>query len=717
MAWLKQHHRILTIELPATVLKEFNAKEWVKKAVDCGADVIVAFAYSYLGGLTFYKSKFAPPHPDMGDRDILRETVEECRKQGVKVIAYVNSIWGGEHEYKEHEDWCQRRYNGKIVEMGPSREMCLNSPHREYIINIVREILENYDVDGIFVDEPSFQSWCKCKYCEEKFKAETGLEIPKYAKWDNPKWIKFMEWRYKCITEAIEEIAKNVKSVKNDAICFFQFHFPISSFSWLWLSIVGGGKMEWRYGSEYEGFYIPRIYAEKLEDISKHEDVVSMELYRSFARQPVWWIGACIKYAKRFADNKPIFTLVETPFFPWSLYLRPSVELKATIGEIVANGGCPWFSIYGPGISDMRRLETIKEVFQKLKSCEEHLNNVDLLKYAAVLFSLQTVDYYAANDTEGRYLNHFLGFYRSMIENHIQVDVLSDKDISFDVLKEYKVVCLPNAACLSDLQIRELEKYVKSGGGLIATYETSLYDEKGVKRNNFGLADLFNIDYTGKTEDAGITYIRISNEHPVVDNISKGVLLPYFLNIPVSTPRSMDNVLAILVKPPETMFSPIGEDTKIPVILAQNYGEGRVVFIPGCLDAIYMLMEINDYCNILANAVRWAAKSPEPVEVKNCPRIVEVNSWEKKDGKRIIVHLVNHGHDTRPILGPISRLVNYAIPVYDVEIQVRKAVNEKVKKAYLAFHNKTLDYEVKDNLVKIVVPKVEDYEIVVIEFD
>ena len=46
-------------------------------------------------------------------------------------------------------------------------------------------------------------------------------------------------------------------------------------------------------------------------------------------------------------------------------------------------------------------------------------------------------------------------------------------------LAAFKTLILPNIAALSDGQCAQLREFVERGGGLVATYETSLYDESG----------------------------------------------------------------------------------------------------------------------------------------------------------------------------------------------------------------------------------------------
>ena len=67
-------------------------------------------------------------------------------------------------------------------------------------------------------------------------------------------------------------------------------------------------------------------------------------------------------------------------------------------------------------------------------------------------------------------------------------------------IDRFKTLILPNIAALSTQQCNQIRAFVEQGGSMVATYETSLYDEWGVRRNDFGLASLFGTSFTGKEE-------------------------------------------------------------------------------------------------------------------------------------------------------------------------------------------------------------------------
>ena len=81
------------------------------------------------------------------------------------------------------------------------------------------------------------------------------------------------------------------------------------------------------------------------------------------------------------------------------------------------------------------------------------------------------------------------------------IDVITDQDVTKgDRLNLYKVLILPNTICLSDVQLMNIQRFVAAGGGLVAIHESSLCDEFGTRRSDFGLAELFQASYAGNED-------------------------------------------------------------------------------------------------------------------------------------------------------------------------------------------------------------------------
>ena len=81
--------------------------------------------------------------------------------------------------------------------------------------------------------------------------------------------------------------------------------------------------------------------------------------------------------------------------------------------------------------------------------------------------------------------------------------VINDWNLNAADLAQYKVLVLPNTACLDDAQVAAIEQFVRNGGGLVASLDTSLFDEFGNPRKNFALGDVLGVDYRGLPDAAG----------------------------------------------------------------------------------------------------------------------------------------------------------------------------------------------------------------------
>ena len=90
------------------------------------------------------------------------------------------------------------------------------------------------------------------------------------------------------------------------------------------------------------------------------------------------------------------------------------------------------------------------------------------------------------------------GMYEALLRGRFAFDYVHEDRLEPERLKKYRALLLPNIAMLSDRQCEQLRAYVRGGGSLVASFETSLYDENLNPRSDFGLANLFGVSQGGR---------------------------------------------------------------------------------------------------------------------------------------------------------------------------------------------------------------------------
>ncbi len=81
--------------------------------------------------------------------------------------------------------------------------------------------------------------------------------------------------------------------------------------------------------------------------------------------------------------------------------------------------------------------------------------------------------------------------------------MISEHNVTLEISFDYAVVILPNNFCMSDRNAMCRGGWTScAGGGLVATFETSLYDENGNARKDYALADLFGAHILSSTKTA-----------------------------------------------------------------------------------------------------------------------------------------------------------------------------------------------------------------------
>lgn len=699
-AWTDGPHRVLLLNLREGDEPKVEAEALVAAAKEYRA---TAFCLSGGGIVAFYQTRIAGHRISngLGNRDLLAEVIPVAHREGMRVLARIDPSCAPKALAAEHPEWFTRDRNGHFCEVSEHYVTCPNAGYyRERMVEVVREILQRYDADGIWNNQGKFAAWetglCYCDICQAMFNAEFGHAIPQTENWDDPLWRHYNEWRYRRIADWVALMHREIHAVKKDAVFIAAVQLMES------LETIRPGGWDIDYWLE-------------------HQDIPTFECQRRHTAP--FWPGIQAKYLATLAPDKPRWMTVSY-FYPWwRLYAAPEAENRPWIAQQVANGVSPWLHING-GYSDLfdrRGAAPMKAVFQRLARWEKYLDRAQSQARVVLVLSRHTQDNYGRDKPQARYLDFIRGWYLALQEAHIPFDVMSDKLISTERLARYGAVVISNLACLSDAAAAALAEYTQAGGGLIAGFEAGLFDAEGNPRATPALDALLGITRTGKREGLKSSYAKLeARDDPLLENIGDTDLIPNEGALIDVTPAPGHAVPLTLIPPviahdgatisiPE--YSAIRATTTTPVATRGNAGKGRVVYVANTMEALYYHYGFPDLGRVLANAVRWALAEPLTLEV-DAPDYVDVTHMGQPG--RALVHLINLPLD-KPLNTGWRHPGRNLVAVRDIVVRLRPPAGQKVKSARLASNEALLSFEMRNDACVVTVPALTDHEIVIFE--
>src|SRR5262249_716012 len=210
-------------------------------------------------------------------------------------------------------------------------------------------------------------------------------------------------------------------------------------------------------------------------------------------------------------------------------------------------------------------------------------------------------------------------------------DFIHEGNLDAAPLRKYRAVLIPNAVYLSDGQCEAIRQYIKDGGSLLATFETSRYTEWGDPRPDFQLADIFGAHVAGGViGPRGNSYARMEVRHPILEGFDGTALLPGAENrvpiSPVSDPLVLSVVPAYPAFPPEMVY-PRAPRTTEPAAIFRELGKSRIAYFAGDVDRTCWRSGNSDLSQLLQNAINWV-RGPDPVVSVNGAGLIEAFAWQ-----------------------------------------------------------------------------------------
>ncbi len=342
-----------------------------------------------------------------------------------------------------------------FLEQYTAEQFCMNNPdfqhaYREY----VRLLLDETGIDGLMSDDGIFYSgWksCGCEWCRKKFMDNYGHEVPPvrdtsfWGNYHNEAFKDWIEMRFSTTREFLE----GVRSVTGK-------DFPLMTCC----SDSVGSNLP-GYGMSYQEFIKPCNHI--MLEMCGNTPALNGSWQSNFPAQMLHLgIGhennaPCLGLGYGFSEAAADFIWAFNKFL----------------------GSDTWFSTLKGrlGLRDSEMLSLKDDIELPVNGFNWEKNNpgifdADTDSDVAVFFSRWSRDFYSM--TEKDYAADYSETCFEMLRNNITFDVVT----VIPEVSEYKVLLLSSASCLDDAEYSTLNKYLKSGGIVIASGPTGCYDKR-----------------------------------------------------------------------------------------------------------------------------------------------------------------------------------------------------------------------------------------------
>ncbi len=650
--WYKGLYRRNLIDMHITDYRDdffskFDVDEYVRMLKKAKIQSPMIYLQSHTG-LCNWDTKTARTHKAFVGNNKIKELVQKCKAEGMKVVGYYSITYNNWAE-ENHPEWAMREKNGESALEGGGRYglVCPNNfEYREFVKAQIQEMAEEFPaLDGIFFDMPFWSKLCHCDACKARWAKEVGGEIPDEIDWRSDRWKTYVRKLQLWMGDFTKFVKETVEEKMPNATCEFNY------------AAAFGSGMDWK--------------AADTEIINDCSEFVSGDLYGDLYRH-----SFCAKYYYTVTKNQPF----EYMCVRCDKNLREHTATKSEAfltTEILLTGAHHGASLIIDAIDpvgtlDERVYDFIGKVFDAQEPYEKYFEG-EMFTEVATFF-----------DSRTQFSSENLGFYNrhtamnatnTLMKAHIPVCVLANGKL--EKLPTQKVLV---AGALEDFKNENIPlfiDYVKNGGTLYLSGES----DKRLMQEFFG-AKLKG--YTKETK----TYIRPTKAfEPLFGQFTEEYPMPFKYRLPIFEVEDVSSVQGYITLPYfdpaiDLPFSSIHSDppgikTDIPAILMKEYGKGKVIWCAGAIENDERPCTSEVFIGLvkyLAGEFRMDA---------DIPKSVELITFKTSDGYHFnMIDLVNYAENVKKD--------------YKITFQC-----EKVKKVLLAPNDEEIPFEYKDGKLTV----------------
>ncbi len=647
------------------------------------------------GGCVAYYPTQVPLHhrsPWLGETDPFGDLVAGCREMGMVVVARTDPHACHQDAFEAHPDWVAVDAEGN-----PRRHWshpddywvtCALGPYNfEFMTRVTGEIVARYGVDGIFSNRWSGHGVCYCEHCRANFREARDMDLPRPGDPDEAARLAYAEWREQRLFEPWDVWDGEVRRAN-----------PRARF----IPNTGGGA----------------LFGMDMAVVAARSSLLVADRQTRTGMMAPWAAGKNAKEYRAAGGSTAVaglFSVGLETSHRWTDSVQARAEVRVWMADGVAQGFRPWYCKFSGTLHDERWLGPVQEAFAWHHRNERYLRNEENLARVGLVYSQQTARYYGGDRAYAKVEEPILGAYQALVEARVPFEMVHDRLLDPEHVNAFRLLVLPNVAALSDEQCDQLRAFVKRGGCILATHETSLYDECGRRRDDFGLADLFGVSFGGEAMGPmKNAYLRLNHPHPVLAGLDDAPRIIHGVHRLTVTPRADFAATPLTLIPaypdlPMEEVYPRDEACTTPELYLRETAGGRVAYFNWDIARTFWEVLAGDHLTLLANTVKWTADEAPPVEVTG-PGVLDIAVWRQAES--VTVHLVNL---TNPMMmkGPYRE----AIPCPAQRVRVRLPEGTRARGVRLLVAGREPEADCSGGWVEVTVPSVRIHEVVAIDLE
>jgi hypothetical protein len=640
--------------------------------------------YPALSYFAYFPTKSGyPVHPELKG-DPMKETVDRAKQAGLRVIAYVpfnHPFMDITHDNPNYATWSKKFAGGKPMTTthygyATYYEGCLNSPLRDVIRTYVREVLTQYDVDVMYFDGPyegmnHARDFCHCKYCQAAYQKKFNQPIPDQdAGITHDQDIQYQNWMANDVAIALfKEVREMIRSTRDVPVLFND------------TSLLS--RREWRARA------VPVADGFMFEAAETPEDkLFNMQLGQSTGKVIWTYVGTHTQYNREHLKDQASRGWYSYPVETQELLMDGATAVASGVG-LVYWGLSRFFYQPKPPLS-YESGRYVKEIFDFQQKNDKLLRSLKSRPQVGVMVGSQTIDWYTGKHYVSKaYANYYHGAWSLLKANSIEAEPFLDWSMTPELLAKYRMIYAPNCACLSDAQCEMLRAYVRKGGVLMATHLTSVADEYGRVRKDFGLADLFGASFTSAEPiEMPDLYLRTTEEEIPHDNQA--------MLIRVTTGRQLGEIYD---RGHRKVVGPAG--------VGQRVGEGNVVYIASGFEAVYEETEMPVVRTSFGKLFDMTLGTKRAYQVEYQPGLMP---HLMASDRTLLLHLLADTGNKNKHLRPREGF----LPITDVKLRIK--VDKAPVSVSLLRSGEKLAVKAVNGWIDLTVPKVMIHEAVRVDF-